>query len=604
MPIKDFKKPSEFINLNNSLIADNITHRREWEEDCEKVELSYKGNKFPVKDYNRVSQTLSSTIKRSTEKKAMVNLVKRQWRVISNYLLNNEPQFLITEKTDWTNDQDITETREVLDKVFDWGQDENAGFYDTVMDDTIYYGIFRGIGWTMIYFDEERKQFAFKAFDSMDTYIDLWVDRLSEIRKFVSTYNIPREDLKRQYQTDTLNNKIDWDNIDKKTSETTASDVKKSMIIEKQWADTALVREGYYLEDKTLWRVKTLETIFLSHENLGEFDFLPVTYYAPQAIPGEIYPRGWFSDMIEIEREINLLFQKLSTIIKTWWRFVYVKAGTIISKSTNNVLNSLGIEVFEYNNAQDIPKQATLLQISQSDIEYLNILLQHAEDEGWMKSDIMGTSSTGSNASWRAIQALQAGSKNNIGWALNELNKYMNRLVRILLRMFKIYGSKSEYFSSKLKKNIEVNERFEKLVDVKVSITGRDAFDEVTKQMNAIDILNMIQKFDPETKIPPMMITKIMGVTNDIAEEIQEELDKQENPDLQIAEGQAKKMLQWIPQPANENDNHQVFIAIFSEALKTVEPDSPAWECLLKAIRMHDAFLQSGSGWNPPPWAQ
>lgn len=53
-------------------------------------------------------------------------------------------------------------------------------------------------------------------------------------------------------------------------------------------------------------------------------------------------------------------------------------------------------------------------------------------------------------------------------------------------------------------------------------------------------------------------------------------------------------MLQGIPQMANENDNHQVFLAIFSEALKNVAPDTPAGKCLIDAIRMHEAFLQSG----------
>ena len=132
-------------------------------------------------------------------------------------------------------------------------------------------------------------------------------------------------------------------------------------------------------------------------------------------------------------------------------------------------------------------------------------------------------------------------------------------------------------------------------MSVKVSITGRDAFDEVTKQLNAIDVLNMIAKFAPDTHIPPSVITKIMGVTNDISEDIQEELDKQEDPDLQIAEGQTKKLLQGIPQNANENDNHQVFIAIFSEALKNVPPETPAGQALIDAIRMHEAFLQAGN---------
>lgn len=371
------------------------------------------------------------------------------------------------------------------------------------------------------------------------------------------------------------------------------------MLIEKQGTDSHLVREGYYIDDGQLWRVKTTDKIYLSRELLGKMDFVPVTYYAPMADPYTLYPRPWFADMIDLEREVNLLIQKMSTIIKTGGRFVYVRAGTQLTKSTNNLLNSLGVEVIEVAGNQEIPKQATLLQISQADIQYLDLMMRQSEEEGGMKGDIMGTSTSGANASGRAIQALQAGSKNNIGGALNELNKYMNRLVRILFRMFQIFPT-AQYYSDNLGKNLETGEGgekegYDKKVRVKVSITGRDAFDEVTKQLNAIDILNMVAKFAPETKFPPALITRIMGVTNDIAEDIQEELDKQEDPDLQIAEGQAKKMLQGVPQGANENDNHQVFIAIFSEAMKSVPPDSPAGQAFIDAIRMHEAFLQAKS---------
>ena len=58
-----------------------------------------------------------------------------------------------------------------------------------------------------------------------------------------------------------------------------------------------------------------------------------------------------------------------------------MKAGTTLSRSTNNVLNSLGVEVFEINNSQEMPKQAQLLQISQSDIQYLDFLMRQCEDE-------------------------------------------------------------------------------------------------------------------------------------------------------------------------------------------------------------------------------
>lgn len=425
----------------------------------------------------------------------------------------------------------------------------------------------------------------------MDTYIDLDSDKLSGIRKFLSTYSASKSQLRKDYLVDAFGGGINWDEVNT-DKEKTASDVKKSMLKEVAWSETLLVREGYYLENDMLYRVLTTNTLALKIEPLAEMKFMPVTWFAPMPDPSDKYPRGWFVDMCALEKEINVLVNKLASIIRTGGRFVYVRAGTTLTKSTNNLLNQLGIEVIEVTGSQQLPNQANLLQISQSDIQFLNILLSQAEEEGGMKSDIMGTSSTGANASGRAIQALQAGSKNNIGPALNELNKYMTRLTRILLRMFKIFGT-ATYYSEKTEAEIQTKGEYNENVKIKVSITGRDAFDEVTQVLNAMDILNMIQKFNPETKIPPAIITKLMGVTNEISEEIQEELDRQEDPDLQIAEGQAKKLIQGIPQNANESDNHQVFIAIFSEALKNVPPDSPAADALISSIKMHEAFLST-----------
>jgi len=295
--------------------------------------------------------------------------------------------------------------------------------------------------------------------------------------------------------------------------------------------------------------------------------------------------------MLPLEREINELFAKLANIVRTGGRYVYIRSGTKLTKGSGNLLNALGIEVIEVAESQELPKQAELLQISQADIEFLNMMLAQSEEEGGMKQDIMGTSSTGANASGRAIQALQAGSKNNIGIALNELNKYMTRLTRILLRMMSVFGTDGLY-SDELGQDIKLKPDNHKLVKVKVSITGRDAFDEVTKQMNAIEILNMVQKFNPNTQFPPSMITKIMGVTNDIADEIQEELDKQADPDMQIAEGQNKKLMQGIPMNANESDNHEVFMALHGALLKTLPPESQAAKVTINKMRQHEAFLQ------------
>jgi len=38
---------------------------------------------------------------------------------------------------------------------------------------------------------------------------------------------------------------------------------------------------------------------------------------------------------------------------------VYIREGTQLHKSTNNLMNSLGIEVIEVSDAQELPQQAT-----------------------------------------------------------------------------------------------------------------------------------------------------------------------------------------------------------------------------------------------------
>ena len=96
--VSDATKASELINIQNKLIDQNLEHRHDWEEDCKMVQLSYRGNKFPVREANLNTSTLSSKIKRSSKDKGYLNLVKRQWRVISNYLLNNEPAFILSKK--------------------------------------------------------------------------------------------------------------------------------------------------------------------------------------------------------------------------------------------------------------------------------------------------------------------------------------------------------------------------------------------------------------------------------------------------------------------------------------------------------------------------
>ena len=98
----------------------------------------------------------------------------------------------------------------------------------------------------------------------------------------------------------------------------------------------------------------------------------------------------------------------------------------------------------------------------------------------------------------------------------------MGRLVRIILRMYKIYGTdKQKFFSSKESAEMQMQKGVIDRVKVKVSIAAHNAFDEITKQAGALQILDIIAKFNPDVKISPAVITRIMDSTNDIADQIQ-----------------------------------------------------------------------------------
>jgi hypothetical protein len=75
-----------------------------------------------------------------------------------------------------------------------------------------------------------------------------------------------------------------------------------------------------------------------------------------------------------------------------------------------------------------------------------------------------------------------------------------------------------------------------------------------------------------------------------VADDIQRDLDEQENPDAQIAEGENRKMLNGQPVTANETDDHRVHMAMHSEMLQSFPPESDAASIIVEHIRMHEAF--------------
>lgn len=318
---------ADFVNMQNKLIDDNLLLRKEWEQEAQLVILSYNGNKHPVTHMQRGNNTTSGVVKKAKDCENYVNLIKRQHRVISNYLNNNEPAIVVTGFVPKTKHADEIMTREWISFVMN-GQDprldaeDDMSFNETTMDETIWFGIMRGIAYTMISW-EKGEGYRFHSYDSLDTYIDTECRKLSQMKKFLVTYTKPKTELQSMYPVDGMGDKIDWEEVSTEQTKT-KSEIKQSMLVENPKSTTLLVREGYYLEvsgktlqDRKVYRVRTTNSLLLSKELIPGLHFLPVTWFAPQYEPEKLYPRSWYADMLVLDREVQLLIAKINNIIKT-----------------------------------------------------------------------------------------------------------------------------------------------------------------------------------------------------------------------------------------------------------------------------------------------
>ncbi len=585
----------QLVDYHNRLINRNIEYRQAWENDCKLVSLSYKGNKYPVLERD---QSSSNRIVRETNKNVYLNMIKRQYRVMANYLTNNEPTYLITGGNNEFRPENAIQVNALLDSTFDgpigdFGENPTT-FYESQMDDVVFYGLQRWLCYTLAWFDSEENRVRFSSYDPLDTFIDIDTRKISQTKDFIQTYTKSKTELSQMYEVDADGKPIKWEdvNTDKDPS---LSDAKKCLLKETDPKDSLIVREGYHVvfENGKPYVMKVITTAWyaLEKKEFRQLKFIPISPFTPAAEPDDKYPRSWYSDMLQLDRKINEIVAKFSKIVDTGGRYVYVRKGTKLSPGSDKFLNKLGIEIIEVSDAQEVPQQANLMTISQQDIYFLDFLMKQAEEEGGMKSDIMGSSSLGAEASGRAIQALQAGSKNNMGQALNELNKYMSRLVRIVIELYKIHApSVIEAYSKQSDGIIEVQRESLENVNVRVGVTARNAFDEITQQQNAVQMLEFVARLAPDANISPETITKILGLDNKIADDIQRDIDKQENPDAQMAEAENQKMMQAQLVNASETDDHGVHMAIHSEMLKSFPPESDAGQTLIKHMQMHEAF--------------
>lgn len=201
----------QLVDYHTKLVNRCAQERNDWEQDCKMVEMSYKGNKFPVEVFAKDG---TSSVSRDRNKRVSVNMIKRQYRVMLNYLSNNEPTYVITGAGPDFQDGDTANARAILDETFEGPLgDEGEGdmtFFDTQMDDVVKYGLRRGMCFTLAYFDKDKGRVMFRTYDPLDCYFDVDAHKLSKIRDFVFTYVMDKTEASKTFPKNADGAAIDW----------------------------------------------------------------------------------------------------------------------------------------------------------------------------------------------------------------------------------------------------------------------------------------------------------------------------------------------------------------------------------------------------------
>lgn len=585
----NWKSDGEILLTQDTAIRDCKAYRKEWETIAMEVELSYRGIKFPV--HNKLGEH-----KNDPKYPVYVNIVKRQHRAIANYLLNNEPGISVRRAQDISH-EDVEKTSILLKRDF-----VDSDFYDNDMDDIIEYWMRRWIVYIISYLNNGK--IKDKVMDSMDCYVDITARRKNDIRYIIDTFTKSIEECKSLYTTDANGQSIDWD------SEATAikkaeSEEKNTIIKEPSIKNVIMFREGWYLDEdksedkKCVVKVLTTKTRVIKKETYY-IDFLPLSWFDPVNNRDSLYNDSWFKWVIEPERVVNRILAKFVHIVDTWGRYLYVREWTKVTKWKNKLLESLGIEIIEIWAAQEIPRPAELLTITNSQINLLERMVRQAEEEWGMRQDAMGESSLWRDASGRAIEALQAGSKGNIWPAVMQLNKFMNRLAHIHLNLYKQVGGQIiKLYEWKSGQEIEIDPK--KLWVPVLHIEPRSAFDDIVRKQDALSMLEFVFKFKPDTQLTANTIAEIFGLKNDLAEKMMFDIKQAENPDIKHAEASISLLLAGRTPAVSKDDNHEIHMAMLTKVM------SDAWEKMPEQIQKNfiDKFRKhEAHAWWTPRWNQ
>lgn len=331
---------------------------------------------------------------------------------------------------------------------------------------------------------------------------------------------------------------------------------------------------------------------------------------------GDFYARPPCMDWVDLQKSVNKIYSSIECYIDTFGQGKWLLANDSVVVP---IAGAHGQKIIA--NDGDV-QQLQMQPLPETHFRHLNQTLSQFEQVTGVHSESLGRTS-GSADSGKAIAQLQALDEQNSSDAVDNFKLFLQQVGQKVLRDASVHWSdvKTLYHYDRIsgkQKQLRVvgADTYDKSETMRgagtvalrpfellnVEIVIGQYFHESQRRKELIDLLQVWQPGSNRTTdrvvLPIVMDSFDIGVGQDIVEE----LKKLENPDMQIAEGKAAKIVDGERVIINANDPHEFLAGFYAQRAQEYLQggDAQSADMLRAQASLHSQFLQQKGGPQSP----
>jgi len=550
-------------------------------------ELNWYANKQTVEN-DKFYQVKDGIVKEYTPTwvTRVINTIRPLIRWVRTLITKNNPRWHIKDSLEtWHKDTETYIAWLVLNNIYKWEH------LKTKVKDLLYNGSIAWNWYWQVYYDttkDDQWDIAIQNIDPFDIYLDPtgkvdwskfnWRWIIKSITKPVSEIHNDKKYNKEKF------------NISPKTDDTlkTYQEQLETSTDSEIWVATI-----YEIYEKENWKIKliTYWQGYILREIILDTDEFPIFIYQMERMWGRIYPTAWITPLLWL----NKANSRIASMIEEW---IYINAkGRWWIREWENIKSSLTDrwELIYYKNMP--PTYLQQGSIWNTPFNYTSMLQSWMQDIWWLHSVSAGKVDN-SIRTGIGIAQLQASDLNNISEAVDNLKEFLWTIAEYVLNM-----ASKEYTTVKklyyVKEDVQVvwntkkqySDKVKKVVPFKwidVEIIPWSAFSDLQSRQDMIQLLQLWVKIPNDILID----TFELWDTWQILRKMELEKDKNQDPDIDIANAENKKMIMKEPITASQTDNHQVHLAIHWQLLDWVKDNKEVSQIVMQHMKQHEALMK------------